>query len=219
MAVFTAIFFFREKHWLFIFKHFFPLTSLSPKKIRHLWMSYVIKTIYATLWFFFFPVLFILWSNLLQHLQDSHQQNTIFFWTKLNLRDNVVWWEVATVHLQNGCSAYMWYRRCQWFYTVAAYCSFGWTSVTRGETNIKVHTHTFYRYSTLHTLYTLHFIYAHYKKKHKCVHIHVYIYVINTLKFILPPVASSNLEFLCDTSSARHHHQVLRWLLECSSFF
>lgn len=76
--------FFREKHWLFIFKHFFPLTSLSPKKIRHLWMSYVIKTIYATLWFFFFPVLFILWSNLLQHLQDSHQQNTIFFgqsWT------------------------------------------------------------------------------------------------------------------------------------------
>lgn len=37
------------------FKHFFPLTSLSPKKIRHLWMSYVIKTIYATLWFFFSP--------------------------------------------------------------------------------------------------------------------------------------------------------------------
>lgn len=54
MAVFTAIFF-REKHWLFVFKHFFPLTSLSPKKIRHLWMSYVIKTIYATLWFFFSP--------------------------------------------------------------------------------------------------------------------------------------------------------------------
>lgn len=161
---FYCNFFFREKHWLFIFKHFFPLTSLSPKKIRHLWMSYVIKTIYATLWFFFFPVLFILWSNLLQHLQDSHQQNTIFFWTKLNLRDNVVWWEVATVHLQNGCSAYMWYRRCQWSYTVAAYCSFGWTSVTRGETNIKVHTHTFYRYSTLHTPYTLHFIYAHIKR-------------------------------------------------------
>lgn len=62
---------------------------------------------------------------------------------------------------------------------------------------------------TTYSVYTTLYICTH-KKKHKCVHIHVYIYVINTLKFILPPVASSNLEFLCDISSARHHHQVLR---------
>lgn len=82
---------------------------------------------------FFFSPCFIFYNLISYNICKILISKILSFLDKVELELGV-WWEVATIHFQNECSAYMWYRCCQWSYTVAAYCSFSWTSSKRGET-------------------------------------------------------------------------------------